>query len=154
MKSTRLLACCLLLAAAGCESHEFEPPSREAQVQQADSMYAPALFDTVQWSGDSVRLAVGNDIFGARCRRCHGYLGDGGSVEILDDTVDVPSLVQPEWDYAGDIDAIRRRIFTGHPRGMPTWGVAGLTPREIDAVAWYIDTVLRPEMLRQSQPDA
>ena len=57
----------------------------------------------------------------------------------------MPSLVEPEWAYANDMDAIRHRIFTGHPDGMPTWGVAGLTVREIDAVAYYIEALLRPD---------
>ncbi|NLG61896.1 MAG: hypothetical protein GX539_06590 [Candidatus Cloacimonetes bacterium] len=139
-----VLACSLAMAA--CEKHEFEPPSREAQVAQADSMYSPVLFDTIAWESDSLRLAVGNDIFAARCRRCHGYLGEGGPVEVRGDTVEVPSLVAPDWSYAGNIDAIRRRIFTGHPAGMPIWGIAGLTMREIDAVAWYVDAVLRVEV--------
>ncbi|HEU5210753.1 MAG TPA: c-type cytochrome [Longimicrobiales bacterium] len=139
-------AIALLMTAAACEKHEFEPPSREAQVAQADSIYSPALFDTIAWESDSLRLAVGNDIFAARCRRCHGYLGQGGPVEVRGDTVDVPSLVAPDWSYTGDVDAIRRRIFTGHPAGMPIWGIAGLAMREIDAVAWYIDAVLRQDV--------
>src|SRR5690606_30425420 len=101
------------------------------RVAQADSLYSPALFDSVTWTDDDARTAAGNDVFAARCRRCHGYLGAGGPVEILGDSVDVPSLVAPDWDYAGDLEAIRHRIFTGHSRGMPTWGVAGLESREI-----------------------
>jgi hypothetical protein len=34
---------------------------------------------------------------------------------------------------------------------MPTWGVAGITPREIDAVAFYILERLRPEMLGEGR---
>lgn len=138
---------------AACESHEFEPPSRAAQVAEADSMFDPAMFDTIAWNGDSVRLAAGNDLFAARCRRCHGYLGRGGPAEVRGEQIDVPSLVEPDWPHAGDLDAIRRRIFVGHPQGMPTWGVAGLSLREIDAVAYYIDALLRPEALQQSAPD-
>jgi hypothetical protein len=41
--------------------------------------------------------------------------------------------------------AVRRRIFTGHPAGMYTWGIAGISPREIDAVAHYILERLRPD---------
>lgn len=134
-----------LAVAGACEKHEFEPPSRAAQVEQADSFFSPALFDTITWSSDSLRVAVGNDMFAARCRRCHGYLGEGGPAEIRGEQIAVPSLVEPEWPYASDMDVIRRRIFTGHPDGMPTWGVAGLTAREIDAVAHYILTVLRPD---------
>ena len=139
-----LLAVGLLILAA-CEAHEWEPPSREAQVAQADSIYTPALFDTIAWDSDSLRVATGNDIFAARCRRCHGYLGEGGPTEVRGEQVTVPSLVADDWTYAGDIEAIRRRVFTGHPTGMPIWGIAGLTMREIDAVAWYIEGVLRQD---------
>lgn len=147
----RAAACAVLFLAAtfvACEEHEFHPPSREAQVAQADSLYSPAIFDTIAWESDSLRVAVGNDIFGARCRRCHGYLGEGGPAEVRGEEIVVPSLVEAEWEYAGDLDAIRRRIFTGHPAGMPVWGIAGLSLREIDAVAWYIDAVLREDMKR------
>lgn len=132
-------------ALGACEQHEFEPPERAAQVEQADSLFSPALFDTVTWSSDSLRLAVGNDMFSARCRRCHGYLGEGGPAEVRGRQIQVPSLVEPEWAYANDMEAIRHRIFTGHPDGMPTWGVAGLTVREVDAVAYYIEALLRPD---------
>src|SRR5690606_34815520 len=83
--SVRAAACAVLVLAAtfvACEEHEFHPPSREAQVAQADSLYSPAIFDTIAWESDSLRVAVGNDIFGARCRRCHGYLGEGGPAEV------------------------------------------------------------------------
>lgn len=146
----RAAACAVLVLAAtlvACEEHEFHPPSREAQVAQADSLYSPAIFDTIAWESDSLRVAVGNDIFGARCRRCHGYLGEGGPAEVRGEEIVVPSLVDAGWEYAGDLDAIRRRIFTGHPAGMPVWGIAGLSMREIDAVAHYIENVLRPEAL-------
>lgn len=137
-----------LLATASCEKHEFEPPSAMARVAEADSLYSPEAFDTVGWASDSLRIAIGNDVFAARCRRCHDYLGGGGARVIRGDTVQVPSLVAPDWSYANDLAAIRHRIFIGHPDGMPTWGVAGLTAREIDAVAYYIDRVLRPEAAR------
>jgi mono/diheme cytochrome c family protein len=138
-------ALCVAASIAACEKHEFEPPSREAQVAQADSLFTPMLFDTIAWESDSLRTAIGNDVFAARCRRCHGYLGEGGPRVIREQEVQVPSLVEPDWEYGRDVDTLRRRIFTGHPDGMPTWGVAGLTVREIDAVAWYIRSVLRPE---------
>lgn len=144
-RSALVVGVVVLLAVTACEKQEFEPPSREAQVAQADSVYSPAVFDTIAWESDSLRIAVGNDIFAARCRRCHGYLGAGGLAEVRGDTVEIASLIEPDWAYAGDLDGIRRRIFTGHPAGMPIWGIAGLTMREIDAVSWYIDRVLRAQ---------
>lgn len=143
---TLLLATMLSLSACGGEQ-EFEPPDREARVEEAESLYSAALFDTVAWESDEVRSLEGNAVFAARCRQCHGPLGRGETDYAAERNLDMPSLVEPEWAYAGDLDAARRRIFTGHPEGMPTWGVAGISPREIDAVAFYILEVLRPEVL-------
>jgi mono/diheme cytochrome c family protein len=132
--------------AIGCEGHEYERPSREAQVQQADSLLTPETFDTIAWSSDSLRIAAGNNAWAAQCRSCHGYLGQGDTDYARQHNLQPPSLVREDWPYT-DIDAVRRRIFIGHPEGMPTWGVAGITPREIDAVAYYLLEVLRPEVL-------
>ena len=57
----------------------------------------------------------------------------------------MPTLVDPNWRWADSLDAVRRRILIGHAQGMPTWGFAGITPREIDGVAYYLIAVLRPE---------
>jgi mono/diheme cytochrome c family protein len=139
-----LVAVALPLVAAACEKHEYERPSREAQVLQADSVLTAATFDTVAWSSDSLRAASGNNVFAAQCRSCHGYLGEGGTEYARQRQLDPPSLVRQDWPY-NDVEAVRHRIFIGHPAGMPTWGVAGITPREIDAVAYYI-LLLREEM--------
>ena len=56
--------------------------------------------------------------------------------------------MEPDWPYAASLDSVRHRIFVGHEEGMPTWGVAGITPREIDGVAYYILNGLRPDALR------
>ena len=132
---------------AGCEKHDFEPPSREAQVAQADSAFAPLLFDTVQWPSDSARSFEGNNVYATHCRKCHGPLGGGGTAYAAERELSVPSLVAADWEYGNDLESARRRIFTGHPDGMPTWGVAGISPREIDAVAYYLLFDLRPEVL-------
>lgn len=141
------LALALALAAplAACDQHEFQPPSRAEQVVQADSMLTPELFDTIAWSSDSMRTYTGNNTFAAHCRSCHGYMGEGDTEYARANDVKPPSLVRADWPYH-DVEAVRARIFTGHPSGMPTWGVAGITPREIDAVAHYIVHVLRPEV--------
>jgi mono/diheme cytochrome c family protein len=143
-----VLALGLAVLPGACEKHEFEPPSRDAQVAQADSLYSPVLFDSITWPGDSARTFEGNNVFATHCRKCHGVMGEGGTTEYAAvQGLEVPSLVRPEWPEGDDVEALRRRIFTGHPAGMPTWGVAGITPREIDAVAWYIAHDLRPEVL-------
>jgi mono/diheme cytochrome c family protein len=141
--SAALVATVVLLAAA-CEKHEFEPPDRAARVAEADTLLTPETFDTVTWTDDSERAFEGNNVYAARCRSCHGYLGDGDTDYAREHDLAVPSLVRADWPYE-DVGEVRRIIFIGHPAGMPTWGVAGITPREIDAVAYYLVNVLRPE---------
>ena len=138
----------LMVALAACGGeHEFEPPDRAGQVAEAESLYRAARFDTVAWASDDTRALEGNVVFSTKCRQCHGPLGEGGTEYARERGLAVPSLVSPDWEYAGDLEAVRRRMFVGHPEGMPTWGVAGITPREIDAAAFYIVERLRPEVL-------
>jgi mono/diheme cytochrome c family protein len=145
---TRALAALLAAAAlAACEEKRFDPPDRDERVAQADSLYSPALFDTVTWTSQQERLFTGNDVYAAHCRRCHGPMGEGDTPYARERGLDVPSLVEPDWPHAADVETVRRRIFTGHPAGMPTWGAAGIPAREIDAVAAYILEQLRPDVL-------
>lgn len=135
--------------AGGCGEHEFDPPSRAERVEEAAGRFDAASFDTITWADDAQRMLEGNAVYAAECRRCHGPLGRGDTEYARANGLDVPSLVEPDWDFADDPVAVRRRIFTGHEAGMPTWGVAGITPREIDAVAAYLLQDLRPEVLRE-----
>jgi mono/diheme cytochrome c family protein len=139
-----------LVLLAACEKHEFERPDRAAQVAEADSLFDPAAFDTVQWASEEARLNAGNEVFAVHCRKCHGPLGRGDTPYAREEGLHVPSLVEPEWRYAGDPAAVRRQIFAGHAGGMPTWGVAGITPREIDAVAHYIVHRLRMDAQQEA----
>ena len=118
-------------------------------MEEAADRLTPLLFDTVSWASDSTRLFVGNETYAAKCRRCHGTFGYGGTEYALQRDLDVPSLVEPGWEFADSLAAARRLIFTGHASGMPTWGVAGITPRQIDASAYYVLYQLRPDMLRE-----
>jgi mono/diheme cytochrome c family protein len=152
VSSLRARAAITLAAIAGvstiaaCEKHDFEPPSRAQRVGAADTLLTEETFDTVAWPSDSARAYAGNNAYAAHCRGCHGYLGRGDTDYAREHRIAVPSLVRPDWPYQ-DLPAVRRRIFTGHPAGMPTWGVAGIAPREIDATAYYLLYVLRPEVL-------
>lgn len=137
----------LLVVAACGGDYEFEPPDREAQVAEADSSFSQAVFDTVAWASEDTQAMEGNVVFSSKCRQCHGPLGQGNTEYASERSLAVPSLVAPEWEYADDLEGLRRRVFIGHPSGMPTWGVAGITPREIDAVAFYILERLRPDVL-------
>ena len=133
--------------ASGCEKHEFLPATREERLAETDSAFAAMRFDTIVWTGDEQRLQEGNEVFAASCRRCHGPLGEGDGEFAAAEGLTVPSLVRPEWRYAGAADSVRRRVFYGHYPAMRTWGIAGLTPRDIDAVSAYIVSGLRPEVL-------
>jgi mono/diheme cytochrome c family protein len=130
-----------------CEKHEFEPPDRDDQILDADVTYSPALFDTIAWPTDSIRALDGNVVFSTYCRNCHGTLGKGATEYAAERDLEVPSIVAEKWRFEASPDSVRHKVFVGHTRGMPTWGVAGLTPREIDAVTHYILDVLRPELL-------
>lgn len=137
----------ILLVAAGCSDHEFHPPSEEEEEARADSLYSPALFDTLTWSSDSARIETGNLVFADECRRCHGPLGRGETDYARENELHVPSLVQEDWRFADMIDSVRHVVFVGHGEGMPDWGVGRLSPRQIDAAAAYILELLRPEVL-------
>lgn len=137
------------LLAAGC-GHDFDPPDRAAQVQEAEAAYEPALFDSVTWASDSVRALDGNAVYAEKCRRCHGPLGRGQTPYALDRELEVPSLVEPDWALA-HLDSLRRAIFVGHEEGMPIYGSGGISPREIDGAAYYILEVLRPDAMQEGK---
>ncbi|HUH11750.1 MAG TPA: hypothetical protein VMK65_01515 [Longimicrobiales bacterium] len=54
-----------------------------------------------------------------------------------------PSLARRDWPYAGDRLGLRRQVYRGSNAGMPHWGLVGPKPRDVDAVATYIETVIR-----------
>lgn len=139
------------LAAGGCEQHEFRPPDRTVQEAEAQAQFEPAAFDTIEWDSPEARVQVGNIVFAAHCRKCHGVLGRGATEYAQQEDLDVPSLVEPDWPLAGEPMGVRRRIYTGHQE-MPTWGVAGISLREIDAVTAYILVQLRPEVIGGGRP--
>lgn len=147
LRSATIATCALLCFVAACEKHEFEPPDREEQVAEAAADYSSAIFDTIAWPSDSIRALDGNVVFSTYCRNCHGTLGKGATDYAIERGLEVPSLVDEGWRFDASPDSVRRKVFVGHAKGMPTWGVAGLTPREIDGVTYYLLSVLRPELL-------
>jgi mono/diheme cytochrome c family protein len=153
---TKRSATILLAIAVGtsaCSKHEYEPEgNREARLDDAEARFAEVVWDTISWDDGAQRSLEGNGVFAAKCRNCHGPLGLGGTEYAVGRGLDVPSLVEEGWPMA-HIDSIRHRVFVGHVAGMPTWGVAGITEREIDAVSHYLLEELRPEVLEGgSQP--
>jgi mono/diheme cytochrome c family protein len=143
----RMCVAAALLALAACGEKEFDPPERADQVGEAEELYRETLFDTITWADTLQRARIGNEVFASRCRNCHGTLGAGDTEYARARELTVPSLVAPEWRYAASMDSVRHRIFVGHAAGMPTWGVAGISPREIDGAAYYLLERLRPEVL-------
>lgn len=142
-----MAAALAMLPFGACTEHKFDPPDRDAQIAQADSAFSMTLFDSIDWASDTVRAFDGNVVYATYCRSCHGPLGAGGTEYARNRQLDVPSLVQQEWRLADSRDSILHIVFVGHATGMPTWGVAGISPREMDAVAFYLTEVLRPEVL-------
>jgi mono/diheme cytochrome c family protein len=141
------VALAMVVAVAACEKPHFEPPDRAERVDEASAAFTMALFDSIAWPSDSIRALDGNVVYSTYCRNCHGSLGRGGTDYALERDLDVPSLVAPDWRYAEERDSVLHRIYAGHVEGMPTWGVAGISPREMDAVTHYLMDVLRPEVV-------
>lgn len=152
----RVGALALLLLMAGCgggsesAGQETEDPNalREARadsVRQAEAAFDATAFDTISWNTPEERIERGAVVWNFSCRKCHGDqgLGDGELARVEELTM--PMITDAEWEYADDVPAIRRRIFTGHESEMPSWGLYGLKYRDIDAVAYYIEDVLRAQ---------
>jgi mono/diheme cytochrome c family protein len=143
----RVLGAGMLMLIVGACGHEFEPPDREARVAEAAERFATVSFDTVTWEGDDERALVGNEFYAARCRDCHGTLGEGATPYAAERGLEVPSLVEADWRYESRPDSVRFHIFVGHAAGMPNWGMSDVTLRQIDAVTFYLLDRLRPEVL-------
>lgn len=141
-----LVAVAWLAGVAACGHREFDPPDRQARIQDAEVRFSSVRFDTLTWESDVVRARTGNEVFARKCRNCHGTLGRGSTDYAQARGLTVPSLVESEWPLAS-IDSVRHRVFVGHAGGMPTWGVAGITLAEIDAVSYYVLESLRPDVL-------
>lgn len=138
----------VVLAACGGSNQQAQETAPAGQtsadtVAVAMSRYDQAAFDTITWSSDSVMLARGAVVFNTGCAKCHGPqgLGNGGYV-LHGDTLRPPNFTNPDWHLAGDIDGIRRKVYSGNVQGMPHWGLRLMAPRDIDAVAHYINDVL------------
>ena len=148
MRSLRIVVLLVPALAVGCKGEKaFEAPDRDEQIVDAEERFRAARFDTVTWADDDERALAGNAVYAARCRNCHGTMGAGATDYAAGRGLEVPSLVDETWEVSPQIDSVRHRVFVGHAAGMPTWGVAGITNREIDAVSYYVLERLRPEVL-------
>ncbi len=122
---------------------EARQAARADSVAQAAAAFDPASFDTIQWASDNERWERGGVVWSFSCQTCHGPDGSGTGETAVSADLDMPNLMAADWDKAGDIGAIRRSIYVGHESEMPSWGLVGLKYRDIDAVAHYIDDLLR-----------
>ena len=145
----RLLGTVAFALALGACGHHFEPPVESDRIAEAEALYSTEIFDSLTWESDYVRALEGNSVYVDDCRKCHGSLGEGTTAYAEGRGLDVPSLVALDWDFSAGLESVRRQVFVGHEGGMPTFGTAGLSPRQIDGAAYYVVAQLRPEMLQQ-----
>lgn len=117
--------------------------ARADSVAQAAAAYDAAAFDTIQWANENEMWERGGVVWSFSCATCHGSDGLGEGETAVAASLDMPNLIAPDWEKAGDLGAIRRSIYVGHESQMPSWGLVGLKYRDIDAVSHYIEDLLR-----------
>lgn len=136
----------LALMACGPSAEEIAAAAAAAEAATQDSLmnaasaaFDASVFDTVTWEEPQKRMDRGQQVYNFSCDKCHGLegLGDGGFVQG-GDTLRPPSFREPTWRMAGDAAAIQQAIFVGTAENMPHWGLAGLNPKDVDAVTHYI----------------
>jgi len=145
MRATRAIFGIIIAAVAVAALMRYQKqPDAGAQVALPDHTYSPAMFDTVAWSSEEAAIARGKDVYAWVCAKCHGATGLGDGGEVLEgDTLHPPSFQAPQWRFANAQQELWHRIHLGNNRGMPHWGEQGLQPRDIVAVATYIQKDLR-----------
>lgn len=112
--------------------------ARADSVAMAEEAYDPAAFDSIAWKGPGEKVERGRFVWEFSCTDCHGPNARGDGPVATRKGFDVPNFNVGEWEYAGDVEKIRHRVFVGHDSEMPSWGLYGLTHRDIDAVAYYV----------------
>lgn len=132
--------------AAGCQqepSPEWQKAAEERAnrrtAEEAAARFDETAYDTVTWRSAYARGERGRTVYDHSCAKCHGRDGTGGGPFAREHDLETGSLVGPGWLYAGDVPALRQRIFAGHGQGMPAWGLTELSPRDLDAVAYFVD---------------
>jgi len=143
-----VLPLALTLASASCAG---EPEAQ--QTQPADTLTAVAvaaydatMFDSIAWDTEQAALDRGQVVYNFSCARCHGVggAGDGGFVRG-GDTLRPASFLREDWPYTDDKASLRQQVFIGTAEGMPHWGLEGLKPRDVDAVATFVLKGLRKD---------
>lgn len=137
----------LFLAGCGADVPADAPADGEPSAALAAAELDPALFDSIAWPSPGAATARGATVYMYSCAKCHGENGAGNAQYKLQGRVlRPPSFRAVDWQYADDLAGLREAVYRGNDRGMPHWGNAGLTPRDIDAVARYIQDGLRAEI--------
>jgi mono/diheme cytochrome c family protein len=123
--------------------------SQQASMTHSDSValalsqLSAETFDTIAWASDSVALARGQLVWSTSCQKCHSADGSGDAGFVSGGQTLVPADFRSDtWTLGRDRDGLRRAVYTGTEEGMPHWGLVGLKPRDVDAVALYIQQVL------------
>jgi mono/diheme cytochrome c family protein len=143
---TALLAVGLVACGESDTASDAPQPTPADTVETALAQYDPTAYDSISWETADDALERGRVVFSFSCRKCHGTAGygDGGFV-MQGDTLRPPSFHDPEWELRDDLEGLRRQVYIGTTEGMPHWGLEGLTHRDIDAVARYIQSELTGE---------
>jgi mono/diheme cytochrome c family protein len=133
----------LLLAACSSGEPEQAAVAEQDSVAMALEQYSPALFDTITWATDTAQTNRGAVVWQFSCRKCHGDVGRGDARMVVEgDTLVTPDFHAPGWRFATDREGLLKYIYSGNDRRMPHWGMEGLKPRDVAAVATYIQTML------------
>lgn len=142
------LGLAVLMGVAACGGGGAE--TEAAATQEVDSValaaeaFDAAAFDTITWESNQKAMERGAVVWAYSCQKCHGERGRGDAGFVLrGDTLQPPSFLAVDWPYASDPVGLRRAIYTGNQEGMPHWGLIGLKPKDIDAVARFIMGDLR-----------
>ena len=146
MRSALVFLALGALACAPAEQAPLEDPQEAAldTVRTAELAYDASAFDSISWETSAAASERGQVVFRFSCEKCHGVEGRGDAGFVTQgDTVRPPSFRDPDWRFAEDHEGLRRHIFVGTAAGMPHWGLEGLKPRDIDAVATYLRGTLR-----------
>lgn len=139
------LACGLSQEEQAAQRAEELRLARADSVAQAEAIYDAAVFDTIRWPSPDSALVRGQVVWRFSCQKCHGAEGRGDGELAREHELAMPNVLSADWEYAGDIPAIRHRVFVGHESEIPNWGLHGIAYRDIDAVAIYMnDWIRRP----------
>lgn len=135
-----------LIGTWACGSdNQSQTTSGAATIGIAQAPFDAAVFDTLTWSSPEQRIAYGQAVFDANCKKCHGPTGGGeGGYIYGGQNLEPPSFLVLDWRFADDPIGLRSYVYSGSVGGMPYWGLTGANYRDIDAVADYIVEVLRP----------